>query len=85
MFEGSNTTTRGTSTIQQDGGLLNGSTNPDRTNYWEVMPTGALEWRCGWNPIGWDFSCRPHQGEVRKPRDVSSTNAVKITETGPTD
>jgi zinc protease len=23
--------------------LLNGSTNPDRTNYWEVLPTGALE------------------------------------------
>jgi zinc protease len=29
--------------LQQAGGLLNGSTNPDRTNYWEVVPTGALE------------------------------------------
>ena len=25
------------------GALLNGSTNADRTNYWEVVPTGALD------------------------------------------
>ena len=25
------------------GASLNGSTNADRTNYWEVVPTGALE------------------------------------------
>jgi zinc protease len=29
--------------LQQAGALLNGSTNSDRTNYWEVVPTGALE------------------------------------------
>jgi zinc protease len=29
--------------LQHAGGVLNGSTNPDRTNYWEVVPTGALE------------------------------------------
>ncbi len=29
--------------MQQAGALLNGSTNSDRTNYWEVVPTSALE------------------------------------------
>ncbi|MGH9160691.1 MAG: M16 family metallopeptidase, partial [Vicinamibacteraceae bacterium] len=29
--------------LQEAGGQLNGSTNADRTNYWEVVPTGALE------------------------------------------
>jgi zinc protease len=29
--------------LQQAGGVLNGSTNPDRTNYWEVVPTSALD------------------------------------------
>jgi zinc protease len=29
--------------IQRAGGLLNGSTNTDRTNYWEVVPTSAVE------------------------------------------
>ena len=44
MFEGSQHYDKGYfQPIQQAGGLLNGSTNPDRTNYWEVMPTGALE------------------------------------------
>jgi zinc protease len=44
MFEGSAHYDRGYfQPLQQAGGLLNGSTNPDRTNYWEVVPTGALE------------------------------------------
>ena len=41
--------------LQRAGGTLNGSTSADRTNYWEVVPTGALElalWmeadRMGW-------------------------------------
>jgi zinc protease len=29
--------------LQQAGGTLNGSTNADRTNYWEVVPSNALE------------------------------------------
>jgi zinc protease len=29
--------------IQEAGGTLNGSTNPDRTNYWEVVPANFLE------------------------------------------
>lgn len=29
--------------LQEAGGLVNGSTNPDRTNYWEVTPRGALD------------------------------------------
>ena len=29
--------------LQEVGGLLNGSTNTDRTNYWEVVPTNAFE------------------------------------------
>jgi zinc protease len=44
MFEGSAHYDRGYfHPLQQAGGLLNGSTNPDRTNYWEVVPTGALD------------------------------------------
>src|SRR5687768_13869987 len=29
--------------LQQAGGSLNGSTNADRTNYWEVVPSNFLE------------------------------------------
>ena len=29
--------------LQAAGAVLNGSTNTDRTNYWELVPTGALE------------------------------------------
>ncbi|MCA1624196.1 MAG: insulinase family protein, partial [Acidobacteria bacterium] len=29
--------------LQEAGGTLNGSTNPDRTNYWEVVPSNFLE------------------------------------------
>jgi zinc protease len=44
MFEGSEHYDKGFfQPLQQAGGLLNGSTNPDRTNYWEVVPTGAVD------------------------------------------
>jgi zinc protease len=44
MFEGSEHHDHGYfPPLQRAGGLLNGSTNADRTNYWEVVPTGALE------------------------------------------
>src|SRR6185503_16758874 len=44
MFEGSEHLSGGFfRPLQQAGALLNGSTNTDRTNYWEVVPTGALE------------------------------------------
>src|SRR5262249_52441873 len=44
MFEGSKHHNRGYFTpLQQAGALLNASTNSDRTNYWEVVPTGALD------------------------------------------
>ena len=56
MFEGSQHVTNGFfEPLQRAGGTLNGSTSSDRTNYWEVVPTGALElalWmeadRMGW-------------------------------------
>jgi zinc protease len=44
MFEGSEHHNGGYFLpLQQAGALLNGSTNSDRTNYWEVVPTSALE------------------------------------------
>src|ERR671910_679425 len=44
MFEGSAHHDKGYfHPLQEAGALLNGSTNADRTNYWEVVPTGALE------------------------------------------
>jgi zinc protease len=56
MFEGSEHVTAGFfEPLQRVGGTLNGSTSQDRTNYWELVPTGALElalWmeadRMGW-------------------------------------
>jgi zinc protease len=44
MFEGSQHHDRGYfAPLQQAGASVNGSTNADRTNYWEVVPVGALE------------------------------------------
>jgi zinc protease len=44
MFEGSEHHDQGYfPPLQRAGGLINGSTNADRTNYWEVVPTGALD------------------------------------------
>ena len=44
MFEGSEHHDHGYfPPLQRAGGLVNGSTNTDRTNYWEVVPTGALD------------------------------------------
>jgi zinc protease len=44
MFEGSQHYDKGYfHPLQEAGALLNGSTNADRTNYWEVGPRNALE------------------------------------------
>jgi zinc protease len=44
MFEGSQHYDRGYfHPLQEAGASLNGSTNADRTNYWEVAPANALE------------------------------------------
>jgi len=44
MFEGSAHHDTGYfQPLQQAGAQLNGSTNTDRTNYWEVVPTSALD------------------------------------------
>jgi len=44
MFEGSQHYDHGYfQPLQEAGALLNGSTNADRTNYWEVVPRNALE------------------------------------------
>ncbi len=44
MFEGSAHHDKGYfHPLQEAGALLNGSTNADRTNYWEVVPTSAFE------------------------------------------
>lgn len=44
MFEGSAHHAHGYfAPLQRAGGLVNGSTSADRTNYWELVPAGALE------------------------------------------
>jgi len=44
MFEGSEHHNTGYfPPLQQAGAQLNGSTNTDRTNYWEVVPTNAID------------------------------------------
>ncbi len=56
MFEGSAHHDHGYfPPLQEAGASLNGSTNADRTNYWEVVPTGALD-RALWmesDRMGW--------------------------------
>lgn len=41
--------------ITESGGTLNGSTNKDRTNYFETVPSNQLEKCFGLNLIAWDF------------------------------
>ena len=44
MFEGSEHHRAGYfPPLQQAGGVVNGSTSTDRTNYWEVVPTNAID------------------------------------------
>jgi zinc protease len=45
MFEGSRNVPHGQfdALLEQAGAINNGSTNPDRTNYWETLPSTALE------------------------------------------
>src|SRR5437763_2617190 len=44
MFEGSQHYDKGYfHPLQEAGAALNGSTNADRTNYWQVVPTNALD------------------------------------------
>ncbi len=45
MFQGSKHVEKGDhfKLLQEAGGTLNGSTNTDRTNYWEVVPSNFLE------------------------------------------
>jgi zinc protease len=45
MFEGSENAPAGTfdRLLEDVGGINNGSTSPDRTNYWEVLPSSALD------------------------------------------
>jgi zinc protease len=45
MFQGSKHVEKGEhfKFLQEAGGTLNGSTNTDRTNYWEVVPSNFLE------------------------------------------
>jgi zinc protease len=44
MFEGSEHYDRGYfHPLQEAGAALNGSTNADRTNYWEVLPSNAID------------------------------------------
>ena len=52
MFEGSEHHDKGYfEPLQAAGAALNGSTNADRTNYWEVVPSSALELAL-WMEIG---------------------------------
>lgn len=45
LFQGSKNVEKGDhfKLIQDAGGTLNGSTNTDRTNYWEILPSNFLE------------------------------------------
>ena len=72
MFEGSAHHDSGYfQPLQAAGAVLNGSTNADRTNYWEVVPTGAVE-------LALVARVRPHglPAARRSPKRSSPTNAT---------
>jgi len=41
--------------VSNAGGTLNGSTNSDRTNYYETLPINQLEIALCWKPTVWAF------------------------------
>jgi zinc protease len=47
--------------------LLNGSTNVDRTNYWEVVPTGALDLALWMQSDRMGYPACAHRPEVQQP------------------
>jgi zinc protease len=72
MFEGSQHHDTGYfQPLQEAGASLNGSTNADRTNYWEVVPTNALDLAL-WlesDRMGWLLPALTPQ-KLQKQRDV---------------
>ena len=48
----------------------NGTTNPDRTNYFQNVPVSALERCCGSSPTAWASPPGPSPGEARRERGV---------------
>ena len=38
---------------------LNGTTNEDRTNYFEDVPASALDYRSCWSPTAWAICSAP--------------------------
>ena len=68
MFEGSAHHDRGCfCPLQEVSGALNGSTNTDRTNYWEVVPTSVFARAVdGVGPDGL-LPAGAHRGQVRDP------------------
>lgn len=72
MFEGSQHHDSGYfPPLQEVGASLNGSTNADRTNYWEVVPTSGLD-RALWmesDRMGWLLPALTPQ-KLAKQRDV---------------
>lgn len=38
--------------VQGSGGIFNGSTHQDYTDYFQVLPSNALERGCSWRPTG---------------------------------
>jgi zinc protease len=45
--------------VTEAGGTLNGSTNRDRTNYYETVPSNQLEKALCWKQIVWAFYWMP--------------------------
>ena len=58
MFEGSEPRRRLFSAAPGNRRRLNGSTNADRTNYWEVVPSNAVELALWMESDRWASSCR---------------------------
>ena len=45
--------------LEKLGAQINGSTNTDRTNYYETVRATPWSWPSGSSPTGWASSCRP--------------------------
>src|SRR5262249_51209878 len=88
MFEGSQHYDKGYfQPLQGAGAALNGSTNADRTNYWEVVPNGALElalWMES-DRMGYLLPALPHGRSSQMSATWCGTGDGRIRRTAPTD
>ena len=65
--------------ITESGGTLNGSTNTDRTNYYETIPSISWKEFYGWKLTEWDiFSMRSLRKNLKSTRNCQKRTRSKL-------